>query len=160
MENKDYDKLKNELCCGFLDTGEFKKAFDVTKIAKNKSYRNQGPAVVGDAALKLLLTERVYSAVKSKKDINDERTAYESDENWIKFCNCFSLQKYRFAEGNETAGLRQLPGSKAIKAAFIEAVSGIIYLCHGMEKLAAWYDSLIETHGDELQGYGFKFLRK
>ena len=160
MGNKEYEQLKEILCCGFLDTAEFVKAFNVTKIAKNRSYQNQGLAVVGDVALKLLLTERGYGAEKSKKEISEQRTAYESDENWIRFCNCFNLQKYRFIENGVKPGMRNLPGSKAVKSAYFEALAGLIYLNSGMEKLIEWYDALIEKHGTELKKYDFIYLKK
>ncbi len=163
MDNKELDKqllkLQDTLCCGFLDAALFKAAFDVTKIAKNKSYRNQRLAVVGDAALKLLFTRRLYGADKTKKDISEQRTVYESDENWIKVCNCFNLLKYRFADGNGAdTGLRNYPGSKAVKAAFFEAVAGSIYLDCGLEKLGEWYDELQIKRGKELSEYGFMYL--
>ena len=112
-------------------------AFNVTKMntagdGKNrKNYKNCSLATLGDAAIKLFLSEKYFLEDKDKAQITEEKSEKERNEMLEKIAVNLKLDDFRYKDCGVMQDNEKLNEDYST---LLEAVVGAIYLDLGFEK--------------------------
>lgn len=128
----DIAHLANAMCVNKLDNGN----------TSNKEYYNGSLSTLGDAVLKLLVTEKLYRQGKDRGDVTIDKISIEKNDalhyNTLKL----NIQRYAYNDQfffDEAPQHKRLPNPK--HDIYIEAVIGAIYLDRGLEYCREWIES-------------------
>lgn len=128
----DITYLSNAMCVNVLDNGN----------TSNKEYSNGSLATLGDAVLKLILTEKLYLEGKDRGDITIRKSDIENNKFLHLKTLSFNVQSFAYNDQyffDEAPKHLQLPNPA--HDIYIEAIIGAIYLDRGLKYCKGWIDS-------------------
>ena len=106
---------------------------------KKDEYADESLATLGDAVLKLILTEHLYRKHYNKAEITNVKQAIEKNETLSKLCNKYKIYQYAY---NDTYFFTEAPLDKQLPHSehdfYIEAIIGAIYQDRGMKYCKNW----------------------
>ena len=148
LDCSDIEAKMQELCSKLnlrCDLKWIAKAFYVGKKKKGKKdYYNSSLATLGDAVLKLILTEKFYDEGKTKGEITDKRIKEEKNETLVKIRNKYELLKYAYNENffyNDVKGKHEkLPNSG--HDLYVEALFGAVFKSEGISECYKLYKQM------------------
>jgi len=133
-EPKDISYLAKAMCVNKLENGN----------TSNKEYTNGSLGTLGDAVLKLIITEKLYLEGKDRGEITEIKSNLERNEylNFIK--EKYQLQTYAYNDNyffDETPKHDQLTNSG--HDVYFEAIVGAVYLDRGLQYCSKWVKPFI-----------------
>lgn len=142
--NEKLDKLASIIRYEYKNIKYLRNAFDRNPIEtkfSSENYVNSSLATLGDAVLKLVITEKFYHEGKPKGEITDDKKGIESNVNLEKYIQTFDVTQYAFKKDyysfeDEQSGRDKV--SIGGHEEFVEAIIGAIYLDRGLKYVREW----------------------
>ena len=125
-ETNDISYLKKAMYCQPLDD-------------KKEEYSDESLATLGDAVLKLILTEYLYDKKYNKAEITNTKQKIEDNNSLFELCNRYGVYNYAY---NDLYFFTEAPLEKQLPHPqhdfYIEAIIGAIYKDKGFEYCKNW----------------------
>ena len=142
MKNdKNYLDLMKLLNINDIDIGEFKKAFDVTRIEHALSYVNQKYVSIGQRALHL-----VYADLYFCDDLNQVFEILDSFERMLEISERYHLNEYVYSKNGD-----EITTGFIIRSTLFYAISGIVFLQKGYMYLKKWYQKFVYSYETNME---------
>lgn len=131
-------KYKN---LNYLKSAMYSKKIKQTNDGKHRTnYTNDSLATLGDAVLKLIISEINYDNNYDKKDITENRIKVENNDYLFKLCCKLEIYKYAYNDNyfyEASPQENKIPHSK--HDVYVEALIGAIYKDRGLNYTKKWY---------------------
>jgi dsRNA-specific ribonuclease len=153
----DEKKLKREELAVSFGLGKrnknFHKAFDCSRMAKRNpsstgGRENSSLATVGDAIIRLYLTEKLFGEGKDSAGISKSRAESESNRRLKAIAEELGLDKLKF-RGNKKKGAAM----RSDHATLLEAVIGAVFLTKGYKFACKILDKIFGICMQKEKGY-------
>ena len=139
------EELSKKIECEFKDISLLKKAMDSTKIQEKKEHSNQCLATVGDAVLKLLISDYLFyiDKISTKGELTEKKKELENNKVLYKIVTNEEIINFAFNDkhfySKENPQHEKVALSK--HDSYLEAIIGAIFYDGGFEKTKIWFEN-------------------
>ena len=139
------EELSKKIEYEFKDISLLKKAMDSTKIQEKKEHSNQCLATVGDAVLKLLISDYLFyiDKISTKGELTEKKKELENNKVLYKIVTNEEIINFAFNDkhfySKENPQHEKVASSK--HDSYIEAIIGAIFYDGGFEKTKIWFEN-------------------
>ena len=140
------EELSKKIEYEFKDISLLKKAMDSTKIqGKKKEHSNQCLATVGDAVLKLLISDYLFyiDKISTKGELTEKKKELENNKVLYKIVTNEEIINFAFNDkhfySKENPQHEKVALSK--HDSYLEAIIGAIFYDGGFEKTKIWFEN-------------------
>ena len=139
------EELSKKIEYEFKDISLLKKAMDSTKIQEKKEHSNQCLATVGDAVLKLLISDYLFyiGKISTKGELTEKKKELENNKVLYKIVTNEEIINFAFNDkhfySKENPQHEKVALSK--HDSYLEAIIGAIFYDGGFEKTKIWFEN-------------------
>lgn len=139
------EELSKKIEYEFKDISLLKKAMDSTKIQEKKEHSNQCLATVGDAVLKLLISDYLFyiDKISTKGELTEKKKELENNKVLYKIVTNEEIINFAFNDkhfySKENPQHEKVASSK--HDSYLEAIIGAIFYDGGFEKTKIWFEN-------------------
>ncbi len=139
------EELSKKIEYEFKDISLLKKAMDSTKIQEKKEHSNQCLATVGDAVLKLLISNYLFyiDKISTKGKLTEKKKELENNKVLYKIVTNEEIINFAFNDkhfySKENPQHEKVALSK--HDSYLEAIIGAIFYDGGFEKTKIWFEN-------------------
>ena len=139
------EELSKKIEYEFKDISLLKKAMDSTKIQEKKEHSNQCLANVGDAVLKLLISNYLFyiDKISTKGELTEKKKELENNKVLYKIVTNEEIINFAFNDkhfySKENPQHEKVALSK--HDSYLEAIIGAIFYDGGFEKTKIWFEN-------------------
>ena len=139
------EELSKKIEYEFKDISLLKKAMDSTKIQEKKEHSNQCLATVGDAVLKLLISDYLFyiDKISTKGELTEKKKELENNKVLYKIVTNEEIINFAFNDkhfySKENPQHEKVALSK--HDSYLEAIIGAILYDGGFEKTKIWFEN-------------------
>lgn len=139
------EELSKKIEYEFKDISLLKKAMDSTKIQEKKEHSNQCLATVGDAVLKLLISDHLFykDKISTMGELTEKKKELENNKVLYKIVTNEEIINFAFNDkhfySKENPQHEKVASSK--HDSYLEAIIGAIFYDGGFEKTKIWFEN-------------------
>ena len=139
------EELSKKIEYEFKDISLLKKAMDSTKIQEKKEHSNQCLATVGDAVLKLLISNYLFyiDKISTNGELTEKKKELENNKVLYKIVTNEEIINFAFNDkhfySKENPQHEKVALSK--HDSYLEAIIGAIFYDGGFEKTKIWFEN-------------------
>ena len=153
---KKMHELERIINYSFHNIDFLKDAMDATKIKPSDEYKNDAMAALGDAILKMLLTEILYKkGVRDKREITDAKTIYETNRSHHTLAKVENTGIIKYAY-NQYGFYDEVGKENSVRSGkdhfpYIEAIVCAIYLDSNIDETRSWIINWLVPHINKMK---------
>jgi dsRNA-specific ribonuclease len=141
-------ELEEILDYQFTDISHLANAMRAVLLEKqggkhNREYSNDALACLGDAVIKLLITQNLFKQNKRKGDITEEKSKLETNEVFHKIAKAEHITDYAY--NDKCFAKDDPPQHEKVRCEghdpYIEAIAAAIYLDGNPEQVSEWFEN-------------------
>ena len=139
------EELSKKIEYEFKDISLLKKAMDSTKIQEKKEHSNQCLATVGDAVLKILISDYLFyiDKISTKGELTEKKKELENNKVLYKIVTNEEIINFAFNDkhfySKENPQHEKVALSK--HDSYLEPIIGAIFYDGGFEKTKIWFEN-------------------